>query len=87
MNLPSDMLSRGAQGRRDFDLLTRAFGWTDLVEIHVPNAECDEYYEDLRILYEPVSIPKWTNLVPKRKSKLLNPEVLKLWPDLKKWVH
>ena len=80
LNLPADMLSRGPAGRADFDRTARAFGWDGLVEIVISNHTCDRYYEDLRILKEPIQLPKWVNFVPKRKTRYANPELFKLWP-------
>ena len=79
MNLPSDLLSRGTAGRREFDRLALVMNWPNLVEIQIPNHKHERYYECLRIMQQPIQIPEWTYYLPGRNSKYLNEEILKMW--------
>ena len=81
LNLPSDLLSRGAQGRRDFDDLAETFQWSHLKEILVKDFNPPHYYEDLRIMNGPFQFPEWIDFVPERKTRYTNPELFKLWPQ------
>lgn len=81
LNLPADMLSRGRAGRKEFDEMAIAFGWNELEEIKIANHSSEDYYEDLRILKEPINLPDWTDYVPGRKSRYANPELFKLWAE------
>ena len=81
LNLSADMLSRGRAGRKEFDEMAIAFGWNELEEIKIANHSSEDYYEDLRILKEPINLPDWTDYVPGRKSRYANPELFKLWAE------
>jgi hypothetical protein len=59
--------------------MAKVMGWKNLKEISIPDQDHPDYYKCRRILQGPISIPDWTYHLPNRKSKYLNPEILKKW--------
>ena len=84
LNHVADQLSRGPAGRHEFNELCETLGWDNLNEIVIPHHNHISYYESLRIITAPIAVPEWTHYLPNKKSKYLNPEVLKMWHNPKR---